>query len=562
MNQQDPSSTDTEKRLLLAIALSMAILFGAPYAYRWLFPSAQPPKPAVTTTAVPQTAPEKAPISAAKTPAERTEPSLPATAATPQTIEVENADFVLRWSNVGAVLESAQLKHHGRNGNTLELLPQGLPAGLPRPFELRLQDAALDKVAAVAVYDVNQQAGAKVVAPTEVVFQFRGGGVELVKRVRVPATGYRLDMSVEARSARGPEAATLGLGPGMGPLGAETQGDFANPLVTLFQAGSIDRHQTSDLEDGPQSLDVRPRWVAMDSRYFAYLVLGPDAFGRVRLSGHEWKRRGADGAEVATQLAAAQVSVESGRSFTVFLGPKDQEVLKRTDPSLGGLVDYGWFAILVDPLLFCLRFIYAYLGNYGWAIIVLTLVINLVLFPIRYKQMVSMKKMADLQPQMRSIQDRYKRLKRDDPRRQEMNAELMKLYKQHGVNPLGGCLPLLIQMPFLFAFYQMLASSFELRGAHFMLWIKDLSLPDPYYVTPLVMGATMVIQQKMTPASGDPAQRRMMMLLPVVFTFFFLNVSSGLAVYFLFSNVFGMILQLALQKWSPAMGVRKPAGDR
>jgi len=174
------------------------------------------------------------------------------------------------------------------------------------------------------------------------------------------------------------------------------------------------------------------------------------------------------------------------------------------------------------------------------------------LFPVRYKQMVSMKKMAELQPKVRSIQDRYKRMKREDPRRQQMNAEMMALYKEHGVNPLGGCLPLLFQMPFLFAFYRMLYSSFELRGAPFIWWIRDLSKPDPYYITPIVMGVTMLIQQVMTPSpGGDPTQRRMMMLLPIMFTFFFLSISSGLAVYFLFSNVFGMMFQLALQKWSP-----------
>jgi YidC/Oxa1 family membrane protein insertase len=171
--------------------------------------------------------------------------------------------------------------------------------------------------------------------------------------------------------------------------------------------------------------------------------------------------------------------------------------------------------------------------------------------------------MSELQPKVRSIQDRYKRLKRDDPRRQDMNAEMMALYKEHGVNPLGGCLPLLVQMPFLFAFYRMLYSSFELRGAPFIFWITDLSKQDPYYVTPIVMGVTMLLQQMMTPTPGqDPTQRRMMMILPVMFTFFFLNMSSGLTVYFLFSNVFGMMFQLLLQKWSPEMVKPAVAGAK
>jgi YidC/Oxa1 family membrane protein insertase len=147
-------------------------------------------------------------------------------------------------------------------------------------------------------------------------------------------------------------------------------------------------------------------------------------------------------------------------------------------------------------------------------------------------------------------------MKKDDPRRQQMNAEVMALYKQHGVNPLGGCLPLILQMPILFAFYRMLYAAIELRGAPFMLWIQDLSKPDPYYVTPIVMGLTMVAQQRMTPATGDAAQRRMMMFLPILFTFFFLQVSSGLAIYFLFSNLFGMALQFALQRLKPELAAK------
>jgi YidC/Oxa1 family membrane protein insertase len=175
--------------------------------------------------------------------------------------------------------------------------------------------------------------------------------------------------------------------------------------------------------------------------------------------------------------------------------------------------------------------------------------------------MASMSKMSALQPKLKSIQDKYKRMKRDDPRKQQMNTEVMALYKQHGVNPLGGCLPLLLQMPILFAFFRMLDASIELRGAPFIFWIQDLSKADPYYITPIVMGISMVAQQKMTPATGDPTQRKMMMFLPVVFTFFFLNFSSGLVVYFLFSNLFAMMLQLGMQKFKPELA-KKPAGKK
>ena len=198
-----------------------------------------------------------------------------------------------------------------------------------------------------------------------------------------------------------------------------------------------------------------------------------------------------------------------------------------------------------------LRFINQYTNNYGYAIIVLTFVLTLLLFPFRIKQMISMKKMQVLQPQIKEIQERYKRYKKTDPKRAEMNQEIMALYKENHVNPLGGCLPLILQMPLLIAFYNLLAYSIELRQAPFMGWLHDLSVKDPYYVLPIVMGVTMLISQKMTPMTpgADPTQAKMMMIMPVVFTFFFLNVSSGLNLYFLCSNVFQIAFQKIAERW-------------
>ena len=168
-----------------------------------------------------------------------------------------------------------------------------------------------------------------------------------------------------------------------------------------------------------------------------------------------------------------------------------------------------------------------------------------------------MKKMSILQPQVKAIQEKYKGMKRADPRRSKMNEEVMGYYKEHGVNPLAGCLPLLLQMPFLFAFYRMLYTSLELRGANFISWwIPDLS--EPNIILTLMMGLSMVLQQKMTPATGDPTQRKMMMALPIVFTFFFLSLSSGLVLYFLFSNLFGMMLQVAFQRFNPELAATAP----
>jgi YidC/Oxa1 family membrane protein insertase len=570
MKNLDPNSFDMEKRIFLVLALSLALLMIIPYVYQQINPA--PPAP------VSQERPRPVGQPPAVTPAEippvvtydDPPPLLPETRAEDQIVEIENENLVLRWNNRGVVLESAKLKGQGgagREREALELIPQDLPATLPRPFQLRLEDEDLDRIINREAHSIEGfQTEGRIRAPAELTFSYRGSGVQVTRTVRVPARGYAMEMEIRVEAAGRPIPYSIFLGPGVGAEGYQLQGDFGNPLVVYESEGSVVRYSPKDLSKGPVLLDLPTKWVAMDAQYFAYGLLDPNAPKRLVLKKSDWIREDAEGNEYRVPLLTAQVGLPRDHSFTAFFVPKDYEVLGRIQADLGGLIDYGWFGWLVQPLLFGLKVVYGWVGNYGWAIIILTLFINLALFPVRYKQMVSMKKMADLQPKVRSIQDRYKRLKRDDPRRQEMNVEMMALYKEHGVNPLGGCLPLVVQMPFLFAFYRMLASSFELRGAPFILWIRDLSAPDPYYVTPIVMGATWMLQQAITPGGGgtDPMQRRMMMILPVVFTFFFLTASSGLALYFLFSNVFGMMFQLTLQKWSPSLspGVPAPAKKR
>ncbi len=550
MSEPERSSMDVEKRMLLAIALSMAILMLAPYIYQRLFPPPpQPVKPAPVQRVQQPEAPAEAPVPPPPIP---TAPAAGYTKAKARSISIENENFILRWNTAGGILESALLKNMAKGQKALETIPKDLPETLPRPFQLRLEDEDLDKTVTRAVYEVVGTDSDTIKAPADLTLRLRTPDVEVYRRIRVPATGFAIDIETYVRQGNRSLPYYLFLGPGIGPEGHSTLGDFANPAVAYWQDGSVTRYTAGDVDEAPANLQVPARWVAMDGQYFAYGILDDKDIRSFLIKKSDIKRTDPKNKkEFLVPLLTAQVGMARDSRFRVFVAPKDNEVLQRVDPQLASLVDYGWFSIIVKPLLVSLKLVYQYVGNYGWAIIILTFIINLALFPVRWKQMVSMKKMSDLQPKMRSIQDRYKRMKRDDPRKQEMNVEIMKLYKEHGVNPLGGCLPLVIQMPFLFAFYRMLASSFELRGAPFMLWIQDLSQHDPYYITPIIMGVTMVIQQKMTPATGDPAQRRMMMMLPLVMTFFFLNVSSGLAVYFLFSNVFGMMFQFLLQRWTP-----------
>ena len=555
---QDPHEIGMEKRLLLAMVLSMAILFLVPYLYRKPAPlppaepvvvAQEPAAPAAVSRELPQGVPG-------------TEEVLPATLVARQIIEVENEDLVLRWSNVGVVLQSAQLitkadevgsqlkyKYRTEDGLPLEMIPQQLPEPMKHTFGIRTGDEEWDKRLMGAVYEVMGVTGGRVQAPAEITFHYRDALIEVSRTIRVPAEGYLVDMETDVRVQGLPVPFSVLLGPGIGEISSTTDKDFAEPKAAYFLNGAVQRHTAEELEEAPAQLAAGVRWVALDSKYFTYLLLSPDRIrgGTIAYSG--FAAETPDGEPLEVALLRAEVEMEAGARYSAFLGPKAYQLLQATDVTLSQLIDYGWFAFLVRPLLVSLNFLYLYLHNYGWAIIVLTFGINLVLFPVRYKQMASMKKMSELQPQIKAIQDRFKRMKRTDPRQAKKNEEVMALYKKHGVNPLGGCLPLVIQMPFLFAFYRMLYSSMELRGAPFIGWIQDLSRHDPYYVTPILMGISMVVQQKMTPAAGDPTQRKMMMVLPIVFTFFFLNFSSGLVLYFLFSNLFGMMFQFFTQKW-------------
>jgi YidC/Oxa1 family membrane protein insertase len=218
------------------------------------------------------------------------------------------------------------------------------------------------------------------------------------------------------------------------------------------------------------------------------------------------------------------------------------------DRDLVRSIDFGIFAWLVVPLLRALKWVNGFVGNYGWSIIVLTVLINLAMFPLRHKSVVSMRRMQDLQPEVKTIQERYAKLKMSDPARQKMNTELMSLYRERGVNPASGCVPMLLTLPVLFAFYSMLSVAIELRGAPFVGWIHDLSLYDPLYITPVLMGVTQFVQTKMTPSTMDPMQQKMMMLMPIIFMSMFLWAPSGLVLYWTTSNLWAIGQQVVTNR--------------
>jgi YidC/Oxa1 family membrane protein insertase len=248
-------------------------------------------------------------------------------------------------------------------------------------------------------------------------------------------------------------------------------------------------------------------------------------------------------------------------SARAYFGPKDVEILEGLKLGLEKTVDFGWYGILARPLLWLLKRTYSRVGNFGVAILLVTLAIRILLFPLMHKSYSSMKKMQKLQPKMNAIRDKYKKAKSDTAQRQKMNEELMKLYQAEGYNPMSGCFPILLQLPILVAFYNVLSRSIELRHAPFVLWITDLSAVDRTYVLLILMTVTMYIQQAMTPTTADPTQKKIFMAMPLLWGFFLKDMPSGLVLYWLFSNVLTILQQVLIGKTGnkDKPNVEKPA---
>ena len=302
----------------------------------------------------------------------------------------------------------------------------------------------------------------------------------------------------------------------------------------------------------------------LEDRFFAeaFLPNSPDvAFHITRQAWTPSGWQGQDKDRPNPLEATLTTSDPKPLSFRVVVTPKDLEVLRAAKPSLDGLVDYGFFSFFAKPLFLGLRFIHDHwVSNYGWAIVLLTMLINFAMFPLKVKSIRSAQQMQKVAPLVKTIQDRYKQYKFNDPRKQRMNQEVMDLYKKHGVNPLGGCLPMAIQLPFLYGFWRVLDLSIELRHAPWILWITDLSAPDNFHlfgfrlpILPILMVVTMFILQKMTPmATMDPGQQRMMMLMPLIFGVMFFNLASGLVLYYLTANIVGIAQQVFINRTVPA----------
>ncbi|ETR74676.1 MAG: Inner membrane protein oxaA [Candidatus Magnetoglobus multicellularis str. Araruama] len=328
---------------------------------------------------------------------------------------------------------------------------------------------------------------------------------------------------------------------------------FEGPAILIDN--QLEEIGIDDIEDNG-TYSGKISWAAIEDRYFAsaFLPLGilENCQAQVSLQNQI--------IQVDMQLPHGNIAPKTREmfNFNLFFGPKSLDILSSMDNNLNEIINFGWFDFIARPCLYLMNLIYQYIPNYGIAIILLTLLIKILFWPLGNKSYQSMNEMRKLQPMMKKLQEKYK----DD--RQKMNQELMSLYRTYKVNPLGGCLPMILQIPVFIALYQMLYQAIELRHAPFFLWINDLSAPDrlfqfegyiplmqePYGIPVLtiIMGGTMILQQKMSPAPGDPSQAKMMMFLPVVFTFIFINFPAGLVLYWLINNVASILQQYYINK--------------
>ncbi|HET6516069.1 MAG TPA: membrane protein insertase YidC [Thermodesulfovibrionales bacterium] len=525
-----------DKRTFLAILLTLIVLMG----YQFLFTKPEPRQPLKTET---RTAPE----TAKEGPAPLARASIAPVASEPveaRDIKVETDFYIATLTTRGGTMKDFELKKYkDPDGKGVSLLKK---QGLYPPFGLgtNIDDFSIsNKNFVVSGSNLNLTSGQK----GSITFEYSSPPVSVRRVYTFYGDHYRFDLKDEVSGI--PEY-WLSLG---SDFGIHDHGASSAPHIGPVILKDNDRIELDPRKLGePKTYKDGLHWIAQEDKYFFASIVPSGQITEAKA----WKLR--DSATVAFKVPSGANSV------MIYAGPKEYERLKELHVGLEHIVDFGFFSLLARPLFWILKFFYKFIGNYGWAIVLLTIMVRIPFIPLINKGQKSMKRLQELQPRLNEMREKYKK----DPQR--MQKETMELYKKYKVNPVGGCLPMLLQIPVFFALYKVLMISIELRGAPFIFWITDLSGPDTLFghipswfpmiggfavgPLPLAMGLTMVIQQKMTPSSADPTQAKMMMLMPIVFTFLFLNFASGLVLYWLVNNVFGIVQQFYVN--------RKPSGQQ
>ena len=527
---------DTEKRLIIFLILSVAIVF----FFTTINPPPVPPPP-------PPTSPTTVPVPPGLGPGEPfTPPSsiIPAEQETQrpaQLVTIETPLYRATVTSEGAVLTHWELKHYMETANGSDpvvLYPPVDFEPLQPPLALRLTGTADDPLSRTVYHlegsdsrlssdrpSARLRFTAEVPHPSDATRTVR-----VTKELLFHFDTYRIDLITQVTGIDTPYQLTLGDSFGIHQGKEQWQQRFIGHrgAVTLVN-GEMALDAPDDLPATPVTHSGDVRWTALEGKYFIAALIPKMPIGESIV-----EKLGEFGSTAGLVLPPGQ-----RHEIALYAGPKEYKRLKSLQSGLEQTIDFGWFwfgswavvKMIAKPLFLVLQFIYGYAHNFGVAIIVTTVMIKILFIPLTHKSYTSMKAMQALQPKMAELQKKHK----DD--KEKYNREVFTLYKTHKVNPLGGCLPIFLQLPVFVAFFNILYTTIELRHAPLILWIRDLSSPDPFYVLPIIMGLTMFIQQKIQPTAMDPRQAKIMLMLPIVFTFFFLTFPSGLVLYWLFNNL-------------------------
>jgi len=565
-----------EKRVVIFLIVSLAVIIGYDYLLKGmgLLPPSEPVQVATTGSSTTANGKPSASGSDATNSAGAAGTTSPPATATPashdlptgavkdeeQTVEVDTELFRAKFSNRGAVLKSWELKRY-TTATEQGAVPVQLVYGGGRfkgPLSLVTGDQALTSDLGAAVYHVTQDVShldsAHPVGHVTFRYHDTQRNLQVEKELTFHHGSYVVDIAVRTQGITTPLDVTLGTNFGIVEWGEGFIG-------LMGSASSVDDKVLKETPDGEAERKGEVKWSAIQDKYFLSVLMPQKAASALA------KKEGDKLVSAGVRFPAPANG--SALTMQLYAGPKEYDILKALNVGLEDTIDFGWFVFgswalvkaVAKPIFYVLRFLYEFTHNYGVTIILLTMLIKLMFVPLQYKSYKSMKQMQVIQPKVQAIQTKFK----DD--RDRLNKELIKLYKDHRVNPVGGCLPMVLQMPVFVALFNILYMTIDLRQAPFMLWIKDLSVQDPFYVLPIIMGATMVIQQKITPTTMDPTQAKIMLFLPVFMTFLFVNFPAGLVLYWLTNNTLTITQQVVTErlfgkKWQvPAADGEAAGGD-
>ncbi|MFW6139932.1 MAG: membrane protein insertase YidC [Acidobacteriota bacterium] len=521
----------TEKRLLIAIVLSFFILF----LYQALFVKQEPQKDVSqeTLTKTEPVSPKAQPEMPEKTKTQEPEPSKieeikPVSENREKKVIINTSLYTAEWSNKGAVLRRWTLKEYkDEQGGQMEFVSDSSEEIKKYPFSLKTDHPDFDELINKALFKTSStQIDLSNGESRELRFTYADEQGHKVEKIFTFYEGsYEIDIQTNIWKNNQKIEPSFVWGPSFCNLSPEAkQKRFGQQVgVAVYAGGKLDRHQEDKFDEDKNTYNF-VQWAGYESQHFtALFITSPQKTSASFLK------------QEINQSPYFFLSVNHVQN--AYLGPKRYDILSDLGHETKKLVNFGFFGFISEILYRAIKIVHQAFPNWGFSIIILTVIIKILFFPLTFSSTKSMAKMQELQPKIKALRSKYKKAKKDIGQRKKLNEETMKLYKEHGVNPAGGCLPILIQLPIFWGFFRLLVVAIEFRQSPFIFWIKDLSVKDPYYITPILMGITQFISQKMTPTAGDPTQKKMMLLMPVIMTIFFMNFQSGLVLYWLTNNV-------------------------